>query len=249
MDLLGDVPGKWHGRNVDPLDAGEREQIGAGDRVWLTDDLIAETDVEDELIEGASGDLSAHVESDRGELVTIAEIVGPHGGKREEVVERELLRRGYVIYRRGLVVAATEVDVLGRARDNAESKVQCECAFEYPAVRCHDDKSPKSSKADSVAQSRECETGLIGFVLEPLIRVPHRVAAWTAARSCCLRRRLASASSSRSVTSPRRSAWLTAIDACSGWISLATSISVRAGVVSGRPSRQTAAIVSLSGWV
>jgi hypothetical protein len=218
-------------------------------------------DIEDELVEGASGELSGHVESDRGELVTIAAIVGPHGGKREEVVERELLRSGYVVYRRGLVVVATEVDVLGRASGEAEAKVQRECAFEYPTVWGYCDQSPQEQlECNSFAQPGQRQPRSFGFVFQPLIqrlskrggiRVFHCAAStgWTARRTSCLRRLFASASSWRSVTSPRLSAWLTAIVACSGWISATTSTSVRAGVVSGRPSRQTVAIASPSEWV
>jgi hypothetical protein len=57
--------------------------------------------------------LGAYVEAHGGELVGVIQLVGPGGGEGEEVVHRELLGCSDVADCGGLVVVASEVDVLG----------------------------------------------------------------------------------------------------------------------------------------
>ena len=170
----------------------------------------------------------------------------------EEVVERELLGGGDVFDRGLLVVVASEVDVPGRPRRRLRSRSSSASAplstqrsgatatrrrrksSKATCLRRRASGSPVRAASLFSRSSRACRNAAaVAYLIDPR---------WRRAR---LRRRascrggLLPATSWRSVRRPRRSACRTAIAACSGWSSSTTSTSVRAGAVSGSPSRHT----------
>ena len=99
--------------------------------------------------------------------------------------------------------------------------------LQHPAIRRHLREAPQEQfESDSLAKSREAESGPLGLGLQPLLQghakrgsalVSHEVTAARAPLIASWRpRRRASSSSSRAVSSPRPSACRTAISSCSG---------------------------------
>ena len=116
MGLLDQVLDEWYRWHVDGIDLCEREQSGRPYRVRRPRDLVAEADINDELLEGPACQFGTDVETNRGEFVGLIEVRRARCREREEVSEVDLLRCNDVLDRCLRGVIAFDVNVLRGAR-------------------------------------------------------------------------------------------------------------------------------------
>lgn len=171
------------------------------------------------------GEVRGDVEPNRPKIGGVVERVGSPDGEREEVVERELLGGCEILDRGLLVVRATEIHVSGGPLRRVEAEVECEGAFEDPAIWGNGyEPTEEELERDPLPEAGETEPSLRGLGLEAVVeslakrgcgRVSHR-SGNSVSRTRVLPRRAASCSSCRCVTRPRPTACRAAIAACSG---------------------------------
>jgi hypothetical protein len=126
VHLLGEVLSQGHRRDRDLLDVGECQEVRRRDRVRGPRHGVGQPDVDDELLEGAAGELRSDMEPDSCELIRLLESVSARGREGEEIVEVELLGGGDVLD--GVVdgVLSPEIDVLRGPGGDIEPEVEGE---------------------------------------------------------------------------------------------------------------------------
>ncbi len=161
MELLGDVDLDRDGWDLDRRDLGEGQEVGPAQPVELDAGWWVEADIEEELVEHATGQLGPHVIAHRGALRQAIEGGRALDGEAEEVTEVDRLRRQEVGCRRGLVAGGGEIDVLRRPGAVAEAVVEGQGALQDPPLRGHREQaSQQPIEGDLLAQSDHRAAGV-----------------------------------------------------------------------------------------
>jgi len=206
------------------------KEIGSGQKVGVRRKRVAKADVDDDVLEAASGEFRLDAVAHGGTLVGIAQKFGPIDGELEVVVQIDRLCRDQVGCGGLHAVSTGEIEIVGGAGPVAQTEIERNPALDDPTIRGGDEQpSQQSLEDDELAQAPKrwriaigrnpLETLLQGRAERLGAEVSHEPIGWMAFATRAPTRLLrpqAPAISWARVTSPRAIACLMAASTCSG---------------------------------